>query len=825
MSKFYSLLIAMLMLINIGMAQQTSNLDLNGDPIPPEALITADLHSQNDVIVPGTTTPRAEWMAKGPWGGNIRGFATDGMKVVAACGHSTAGNGGIWYSTDGGQNWNGSDINNKIMYAALAHPTQSNTFLAGGKYGIYRSEDGGATWLQIAYPSTTIIGLGVQIANTDLMIAGIASNQGVRYSPDGGTTWNTTNLTQGYMKDFAVSPDNPERMLVAVSGTAGSGLYSSTDGAIWVSINPAGSGQCYGIYLSPDDGDFMLLGAETGIYKSTDGGQNWTLAQSTSNFARGIVKYNSTFYSVVYGGSIYESTDNGDTWTVASENIVERTWQAIGASDAGALFGSWGSVVLGNASGYALSVEGMNNVYVHSAVYYADRNEIWAGSEGSGIWRSTNMGESWENKSNGLQGWWAYGFAPTNSDDWAVDRRMVATNNGVFYSDDFGESWEVLNQETTYYTGAMVHPTNPDIMWIAGSTGPIKYTTDGGASWNDPTGLPFGFYPRFGLSTNPSGDLRVLLIYEQLATNSVFSDDLGASFLPCTGISGVSYFTDISIRLADSKLDQMVYMSTDQGIFKSPDGEAYTLCPNISGLFWSVLGTEGSDVYAGASNGVFHSADEGQTWEAFNQGISTMAIWDIAYGSSTSEILAGTRGYGVYKYGDSQPGKVLGFVRDAATNLTIAEAEIEATNLDDGVVTTATPFGSHYSLLLPPGIYDIACTADGYQTAMLSDAQIEAGVNMGHTFYLDVAEETTTGISSRESGQFTIYPNPAGEQFTLTGNDITTCEIYSQAGQLIQRVNITNPGQIIKTTGLPAGIYFIRILGNQTIEIQKLIIE
>lgn len=828
MRKIYVVLIAALVFFNFGTAQEKTQIDLNGDIIPHEAMISQSMQTQAGVNVNEQGNMRSEWMSKGPWGGNLRGIATDrtdAMNVVIACGHSLANNGGMWYSNDGGLSWNGSDIGSKIMYGVYAHPSETGTFYAGGKYGIYESNDGGATWVQIAYPSTTIIGFGMQTSNTNLMVAGIASNQGVKYSEDAGATWLATNLSTGFMKDFAVSPDNPELMFLAVSGTSGSGLYTSTDGATWAAINPAGSGQCYGIYVDPTNAGFLLLGAETGIFKSTDGGANWTQSLSTGNFARGIVKFEGTFYSVIYGGSVYESTDNGDTWTMANADFVEKTWQAIGVSDAGALFGNWGSVILGNGQSYAQSVQGLNNAYVHNTVYYADRNELWAGTEGSGVWLSTDKGETWENKSNGLQGYWTYSFAPTNHSDWQVNRMMAATNNGVYYTDDFGDSWIVLNQETTYYTGAMVHWTDPDIMWIGGSTGPLKYTLDGGATWNNPAGLPFAFYPRYSLCLNSSGDPRVLLAYEQLGTTTYYSDDLGANFVASTGYSGVSYFTDLSIRLAGNGLDQKVYISTDQGIYQSPYGEAYTLSPNLSGLTWSVLGSQGSDVYAGANSGVYHSSDEGLTWEPMNEGIANMAIWDIAYGSSTDELFAGTRGYSVYKYGEAQQGKIQGFVRDAVTNIAVPEAEIVASNFDNSVFTYSTPFGAHYDMMLPAGVYDLVCTADGYEASTVYDFQITANQNTVYDFLLQPVNEAITGIGNTESLSGMLYPNPANDQVTIFGNDITACEILNQTGQQVLTLNGIDGKQTVNINHLSSGVYFVKITTSQGTNIQKLIKE
>jgi hypothetical protein len=459
----------------------------------------------------------------------------------------------------------------------------------------------------------------------------------------------------------------------------------------------------------------------------------------------------------------------------------------------------------------------------------------------------------------------------------------------------------------------MIDRTNPDKMWVGGTMGPIKFTTNGGSTWTVSAGLPFALYPRFVMCNNPSGNTRVLVNFEQMATTSYFSDDMGANYTASTGFTSVAYFTDASVRLAGGGFSQLVYLSTDKGIYKSPDGEVYTSCPGLTGMAWSVLGSEGSHVYAGATNGVFHSADEGQTWETFNQGIATIAIWDLVYGSSTDVLYAGTRGYSVYKYGedvfafppvnlaavvdltsvlltwsapasglplgynvyrdnllitaspitpttftdegvavgthiysvtavyadgesaqagpvqvfiDGTVGKIHGFVRDAVTNLTIGTAIITTSVTDNGTMTIMTPFGAYYSMLLPAGNHSLTCTAEGYQPATVNNLPVMAGTNKGYTFYLQPsAAETLTGIGAPGEINNRVYPNPATDQLTITGNAVSNFEIINQTGQRVLIVSDFDGKQTVNIANLPAGIYMVRFTTNQGSETQKLIIR
>ncbi|HZK07684.1 MAG TPA: choice-of-anchor J domain-containing protein [Bacteroidales bacterium] len=660
MKRFFLAFFCGLLLCVIAKAQEPSISSITGSMIPAGAIIARDMQPQameSFGEIPAEF--RSQWTSHGPYGGNIRRFATNGtngMNVVVACANSGASNGGVWYSEDGGINWNPSTIQKKQMWGLAAHPTQAGKFYAGGEYGLYESTDGGANWDQIAFPSTFLLGVGLQTSNPQLMVAGPSTNRGLRYSSNGGTTWNNTNVTGGFMRNFTVSPANPSKMFVTLTGSAG-GLYTSEDGATWTSINPSNSGECSGIYADPDNVDIILLSAENGIFKTVDGGANWSHKLSFSGYGFygcNIVKYNNVLRTAFWYDDIYESADNGDSWTLVANNIMEKSWQALGVSDAGFLAGSYGTIAREEGQELILSVEGLNNAYVHCVAYYADRNELWAGTEGSGIWCSYDMGLTWNHKSSNILNWWGFSFAPTNDYNRQHGRMLVATSEGAFYTDDYGDSWEELHQTpgNNAYSGVMVHPGNSDIMWVGNDF--VKYTTDGGTTWNTSAGLPFAFYPSFDLCENSSGGMRLLVNYEQLATETYYSDDMGANCTAATGYAGAEYFTDLSVRPAGD-LPQMVYLSTDKGVYKSADGAVYTKCPNLNGLVWSVLGSTGTDVYAGGANGVFHSADEGQTWQPFNTGIEYITVWDLVYGNTSDVILAGTSGYSVYAYGLDNP--------------------------------------------------------------------------------------------------------------------------------------------------------------------------
>jgi hypothetical protein len=362
------------------------------------------------------------------------------------------------------------------------------------------------------------------------------------------------------------------------------------------------------------------------------------------------------------GQGVYASTDGGDTWTPDPEGIVEDFWQAGAASAEHVLFGHWGGIYRSNParSGWTVSQDGLNNAFVHSLAYYADSNELWAGVEGSGLWCSRDGGGSWELMVNGLNTWDISGIAPADHLHYSVGRMAVATDDGIYISDDGGATWNPAGLQGQRITDVAIHWTDPDCMWAGSATDGVLRTTNGGEAWLGASGLPLAFYPDIELGAGPGGP-RVLVSFQELlgAPGAVhYSDDGGASFAAATGLEASENQPALSVRLAapdcsedpgGSRLGGIAYCATERGIYRSvDDGETWEHAGNLWSRAWSVLGSMTSDVYAGRQGaGVDRSTNEGDYWEAYNDGIASATIWNLAYGMTADLVFAATRGGGV----------------------------------------------------------------------------------------------------------------------------------------------------------------------------------
>ena len=149
-------------------------------------------------------------------------------------------------------------------------------------------------WSRLPIPNIVYVGSGEGLHRPDLSVG-----DGIYKSTDAGKTWTHLGLRDGQqISQMAVDPRDPNKLFVAVAGhpygpNKERGIYRSTDGgqsfqavlqkdenvgAAGVTIDPTDSNVVYATLWEAREGPWENAewnGTNGGIYKSTDGGQNW----------------------------------------------------------------------------------------------------------------------------------------------------------------------------------------------------------------------------------------------------------------------------------------------------------------------------------------------------------------------------------------------------------------------------------------------------------------------------------------------------------------------------------------------------------------------
>ncbi|UCF71691.1 MAG: T9SS type A sorting domain-containing protein [candidate division WOR-3 bacterium] len=323
--------------------------------------------------------------------------------------------------------------------------------------------------------------------------------------------------------------------------------YAARSEGVWIPKGPTNiGGRITGIALDPTNGNVIYAGAaDGGVLKSTDGGVNWTmLTDHFITLSVGDVTIDPSNPNTVYvglgeanlagdnydGDGVYRTTDGGATWTnigLAQTRRIGRVAVHPSNSDiifvagAGAQFSAdsargvyrttdggvtWEKVlyVSDTTSAIDLRINPSHPDTVYAAMWERLRSPTRrkAGGITSGIYRSTDMGTTWSELTNGLPsgvnvGRIGIAICPSVPNIlYAIYADSIGYFEAVFKTTDGGNSWgQTSGQPSSYlyssfgwYFGQIrVHPENPDIVFVLGV--PLYRTTNGGSSWSDVSGI------------------------------------------------------------------------------------------------------------------------------------------------------------------------------------------------------------------------------------------------------------------------------------------------------------------------------------------------
>jgi len=732
--------------------------------------------------------------------------------------------------------------------------SQPNTYYIGAATGgVFRTEDRGATWEPI-YDDGGVLSIGdIELSTSDSDLVWLSTGEadavsaypgdGVYKSEDGGDSWLHMGLPDiGTVGKVRLDPNDNEVIYVAAMGplyreSRNKGVYKSENGgkdwsqilyidsltgAIDLAMHPSNSEI---IYASMWEREFSIEsarygGPNSGLYRTNDGGDNWEKLTEglpeTDDISKIKVDVALSNPHTVYAlyinarGNIegfYHSKDRGDTWTKRSteelpsvgfneyfgdiyidptdENTVYNmgfeTYRTINAGQ------SWepvftdvhfdqqsfafsptqaGHLVIGNDGGLYSSTDGgatsthINNLPI-TQVYRLHVNEfhentIYAGAQDNGSWRSVVPGETgdWQkiNQGDGMQ--------PLAS---SVDGSVFFTSTqlGEFFKQGdaigFQEASPILgnDERVNWNTPVTYDANNPDILYYGSNK--VHRSTDAAESWNlispDLSDGPGSGNRPFGTITTI--DVSILdgdVIYAGLDDGNIWVTENGG-----TDWSHIS--ADLPVRYVTK-----VYASRD---------DVNTVYATLSGYRY------------GEDNGnIYSSSDKGKTWEALGASLPDIPINDVVTDSDGKLIIATDAG------------------------LFLSENE--------GVVWQ--PICPEIPSLIITDLY------------MAHDDHTLYAATYGRSIYkveLSSVISSTDLLESQESA-FVLAPNPARDYISLTlpaqADDITIT-IYNGIGTAVMKLMKSDLQEMsVDVSQLRSGTYYVHLKADHTYAIQELLI-
>lgn len=286
-------------------------------------------------------------------------------------------------------------------------------------------------------------------------------------------------------------------------GAVGGGLWKTVDGGLtWkpVTDGQIKSSSVGAVAVSESNPDIVYIGTGEvqfrgnimqgdGIYKSMDAGKTWQHVGLKNSQAIARVRIHPTNPDIVYTAvlghpygpneerGVFKTSDGGKTW----KKVLYKGDQA-GAVD------------------LVIDVNNPETIYATIWQVYRTPYKMWGGGGASGIFKSTDGGESWEELTRkpgmptGTVGKIGVAVSPVDAKRvWAV---VEADDGGVYRSDDAGATWQLVNNERKlrqrafYYSRLVADPLDRD--GVYGLNVGFYKSTDGGVTFDKTIRVPHG---------------------------------------------------------------------------------------------------------------------------------------------------------------------------------------------------------------------------------------------------------------------------------------------------------------------------------------------
>jgi len=760
------------------------------------------------------------WQFAGPT--NIEGRITD-IEIQQSNTESIfigSASGGVFKTYDGGLNWEAifddetslsigdiaiSPSNPEIIYVGTGEANAGGGSLAYDGTGIFKSTDSGVSWENTGLENSGSIGRMV-VHPTDPNTVYVAamgrlfadgSQGGVFKTEDGGETWEQKLFISDSTGaiDIVINPDNPEI------------IYA----AMWERVRRPGR-RSYG-------------GPTSGVYKSVDGGENWSeltngLPVEASEKGRiGIdisqsnpdVLYAAYADSIGYLQGIYKTLNGGDSWINADNGISSSAYSSFGwwfgrikvdplNQNIAYLIGMDLYKTINGGSSWLGISDWQMHVDQHAlAINPENSNIVYAGNDG-GFYHSVNGGNSWV---------WNENLPITQFYTCEVDEQHPERIYGGTQDNGTNRTMTGANDDWDNIYGGdgfrvLVDPIDNNFVYAEYQYGGLGRSTNGGNSFGNATS---------GISNSDRFNWNCPVVFDPLNPETM-------------------YFGSNKLYKSTNRAGFWQAISGDLTNGNEPGNIAYNTLTTIS-----VSPFDGNYIYTGSDDGnVWFTQDGGDSWENISAELPNRWVSSVAADFYEQDAVYVT--FSGYRWDDYLPhvfrsGDNGQNWTDISTGLPEAPVnEIVTDPEKPGYLYVATDFGVYYSTNLgeswqPAGL--------GMPMLVVNDLRLHnptrklIAATYGRGIYtLDLSVLTSTETQKQTSTtQLKCYPNPFSTEINIeipedfVGEEVFV-EIIDLKGRKIASVfegvinfnsrKLTWDALDKNGTHQPKGIYIVRLV-------------
>jgi len=611
---------------------------------------------------------------------------------------------GIYKSVNGGKNWQNMGLKkSEHISKIIVHPTNQNTIWVasqgplwskGGERGIFKSTDGGKSWIQK-------LGDDEWIGATDLIIdprdpkilyaatwqrhrtvagyMGGGPGSNIYKSMDGGDTWKK--IDKGLPKSnmgkigLAISPQNPDVLYAAIELNRRSGgvFKSSNRGESWSKMSDAvsgGTGPHYyqELYASPHNFDEIYL-ADNYMQVSFDGGKTFSRMNESEkhvdNHAVAFKKDDPNYILVGCDGGLYESFDKTKNWKFI-DNLPLTQFYKIAVDNAYPFYYVYGGTQDNNTQGAPSRTDNIHGI----------RNSDWfilLGGDGHQPATDPNdpniVYVQWQrgnlNRHDRITGE-NINIKPQPKIGEKIDRFnwdspiLVSSHNSktlyfasqrLWKSEDRGDSWTAISKDLTNNIERIQTP-------FFGSKQKWDNAWDLYAMSNYSTITSISESPKNSELIYIGTDDGIIQVTEDGGKNWRKTD-----FSKIIDLPNTSFVNDIKADLFDENIVYAVFDNHKYGdfkpyVFKSINkGKTWKkISSNLpdNTILWRIVQdhVDNQLMFLGSEFGVYFTNNQGQTWNKLKNGMPNISVRDLAIQKRENDLVVGTFGRGIYVLDD-----------------------------------------------------------------------------------------------------------------------------------------------------------------------------